>query len=83
VSKAWSQDFQTCESIPVCISVLRNSGAQENYYELKHAPQALQLERVGRSELNLDPTVVGLFSAIASSVSATSTPRTDDPYEAT
>ena len=31
-------------------------------HRLKHAPQALELERVSRSELNLDPTVVGLLS---------------------
>src|SRR5207247_6435547 len=31
-------------------------------HRLKHAPQTLQLERVSRSELNLDPTVVGLLS---------------------
>src|SRR3989441_4118864 len=29
---------------------------------VSHAPQTLQLEHVGRSELNLDPTVVGLLS---------------------
>jgi len=31
-------------------------------HRLKHAPQTLQLERVSRSELILDPTVVGLLS---------------------
>src|SRR4029077_5671484 len=31
-------------------------------HRLKPAPQTLQLERVSRSELNLDPTVVGLLS---------------------
>jgi hypothetical protein len=50
---------------------------------VKPAPQTLQVERVGGSELNLDPTVIGLFSAIASAVSATSTPRTDNAREAT
>src|SRR5262245_33223205 len=31
-------------------------------HRLEHAPQTLQLERVCRSELNLDPAVVGLLS---------------------
>src|SRR5208337_3867500 len=31
-------------------------------HRLKPAPQTLQMERVSRSELNLDPTVVGLLS---------------------
>ena len=31
-------------------------------YGLKPAPQSLQVERVSRGELNLDPTVVGLLS---------------------
>ena len=31
-------------------------------HRLKPAPQTLQLERVSRSKLNLDPTVVGLLS---------------------
>jgi len=31
-------------------------------HRLKPAPQTLQLERVSRGELNLDPTVVGLLS---------------------
>jgi len=31
-------------------------------HRVKPAPQALQLERVSRGELNLDPLVVGLLS---------------------
>jgi hypothetical protein len=31
-------------------------------HRVEHAPQTLQLEHVSRSELNLDPTVVGLLS---------------------
>jgi len=41
------------------------------------------VERVSRSELNLDPRSAAFCLAIASAVSATSTPSTDNPSEAT
>jgi hypothetical protein len=50
-------------------------------HRLKHAPQALQLESVSRSELNVDPTVFGLRPGERQAVSATSMLRTDNPSE--
>jgi hypothetical protein len=60
----------------VAIEGVEESGVQ---YRLKPAPQTLQLERVRRSKLNLDPRFSAFSRAIANAVSATSTPRTDNP----
>jgi hypothetical protein len=43
----------------VAVEGVEQSAVQQR---LKPAPQTLQLQRVSRSELNLDPTVVGLGS---------------------
>jgi len=52
-------------------------------HRLEPAPQTLHLESVSRSELNFDPRSAAFCRAIASAVPATSTPRTDNPGEAT
>jgi hypothetical protein len=66
-------------------SLVAVQGAEQSavQHRLQPAPQTLQLECVSHSELNLDPTVVRFPSGIASAVSVTSTPRTDNPSEAT
>src|SRR5262245_44016575 len=52
------------ETRPVSWSLLGVEGVEQStvQHRLKPAPQTLQLERVSRSELNLDPTIVGFLS---------------------
>ena len=72
------------ETRHVAWSLVAVEGMEQGAVEhrLKSEAQTLQLERVGRSELDLEPAVVGLRSGDATAVSATSTPRTDNPSEA-
>src|ERR1019366_6848401 len=49
----------SCSLVVVVVEGVEQSAVQ---HRLKPAPQTLQLERVSHSELNLDPTVVGLLS---------------------
>jgi len=68
----------------VAVEGMEQSAVQ---HRLKPVAQTLQMERVGGGELDLDSTAASVFSggllpAIASAVSATSTPRTGNPSEA-
>jgi hypothetical protein len=53
-----------CQTCCVSRSLVAIEGVEQSAVQhcLKLAPQTLQLERVSRSELNLDPTIAGLFS---------------------
>jgi hypothetical protein len=70
-----------CETRCVSLSLVAVAGVEHSTVQhcLKRALQTLQLKRVSRSELNLDPRSAAFSRAIASVVSATSTPRTDVP----
>jgi hypothetical protein len=53
-----------CQTRHVSRSLVAGEGVEQSavQHRLKPAPQTLQLERVSRSELNVNPTIVGLRS---------------------
>src|SRR5436190_23635942 len=73
---------QTRRVVPPLVAI---EGVEEAavQHRVEHAPQLTELQRVGHRELGIDSRSSAFARAIANAVSATSTPRTCNPNEAT